>query len=1123
MMFSGNRILFLSLALFIWRNANGLGVWQNRPANYWQSGGVSKSFGDTALSPAQQGFSSSASGVQTAVGDVGSAQPLTTSASGDSVANVPGFLRQYSISQAQNVLSPQSTANQASRGFQNQLVSSPVSSAQSSASQSLSSQQSSLQSSASQSSALQQSSLQLASPSQGTATVPGVSSQPLTQTQPSRPVTVPLSVASDFPTTSQQASPVSQSAAGTLYGQPSSWYSFTQGQTPSQSVTTSYKPVSLPQGSTSQSFASQQSSLQLGSPSLGTASVPAIQMQSSSPVTSTLSLTSNLPTSSQAQTSYVSQSATDPLHGHASSLYSSRSADAPNTLGVAVIGVYTAGPAQWYRVDPFGRTSQINVLPSPSQATGSLGSQAASSSSTTTSQTQSTTGSVGFGFQSQSAPASTVSLTQGAAQLPTLTQGAAQLPTLTQAANPSASVSQPSQGEQSSWRSSGVSTSFGQSSSGQGGLSLPLQSTANQAALGFQNQLVSSPVSSAPSSASQSLSSQQSSLQFASPGQATSSLPQSFTANYVFGTQTQPSSPGTVSLSVASDFPTTSQQASSGSQSAVGTLYAQPSNWYSFTLGQAPSQSATASYKPVSQSQSSTSQSSASQSSALQQSSLQLASPSQGTATVPGIQVQTSSPVTSTLSLASNLPTTSQQATSGSQLATGTLYGQPSSWFSSTQGQSFQTASQFGASQDRSASSSQGSVSLSSSTLQTPSQFQATPYKPVLTSQGSASQSLTSQQSSLQVTSPSQGVSSQPLTLSGSYAFGTQTQPSRPSVTTSYKPVSLPQGSASQSFASQQSSLQLGSPSLGTASVPAIQMQSSSPVTSTLSLTSNLPTSSQAQTSYVFQSATDPLHGQASSLYSSTQGQGVQIASRSADAPNTLGVAVIGVYTAGPAQWYRVDPFGRTSQINVLQSPSQATGSLGSQAASSSSTTTSQSQSTTGSVGFGFQSQSAPASTSSLTQGAAQLPTLTQGAAQLPTFTAANPSASVSQPSQGEQSSWRSSGVSTSFGQSSSGQVAPVATTQQFSSGWQGPVFSGTFPSQSASTSPSSGSYGSTFQSRTTQVGSFDQFSQVSSPLSVASTFTKGIPTSFGLLQGYSSQPIDFRPATQRGNDFLGN
>ncbi|XP_049324587.1 mucin-5AC-like isoform X1 [Astyanax mexicanus] len=861
-MVSGNRILFLCLALFIWRNASGLGVWQNRPANYWQSGGVSKSFGDTALSPAQQGFSSSASGVQTAVGDVGSAQPLSTSGSGDSVANVPGFLRQYTISRDQNVLSPFGS----------------------------------------------------------------------------------------FP----------QSQAG-----------------------------------------------------------------------------------------------------------------------------YTA-----------------------------------------------------------------------------------------------------------------------LSSVSSGGLSLPLQSTANQAALGFQNQLVSSPVSSAPSSASQSLSSQQSSLQFASPGQATSSLPQSFTANYVFGTQTQPSSPGTVSLSVASDFPTTSQQASSGSQSAVGTLYAQPSNWYSFTLGQAPSQSATASYKPVSQSQSSTSQSSASQSSALQQSSLQLASPSQGTATVPGIQVQTSSPVTSTLSLASNLPTTSQQATSGSQLATGTLYGQPSSWFSSTQGQSFQTASQFGASQDRSASSSQGSVSLSSSTLQTPSQFQATPYKPVLTSQGSASQSLTSQQSSLQVTSPSQGVSSQPLTLSGSYAFGTQTQPSRPvtvplsvasdfpttsqqassvsqsaagtlygqpsswysftqgqtpsqSVTTSYKPVSLPQGSASQSFASQQSSLQLGSPSLGTASVPAIQMQSSSPVTSTLSLTSNLPTSSQAQTSYVFQSATDPLHGQASSLYSSTQGQGVQIASRSADAPNTLGVAVIGVYTAGPAQWYRVDPFGRTSQINVLQSPSQATGSLGSQAASSSSTTTSQSQSTTGSVGFGFQSQSAPASTSfklptltqgaaqlptltqgaaqlptltqgaaqlpTLTQGAAQLPTLTQGAAQLPSFTAANPSASVSQPSQGEQSSWRSSGVSTSFGQSSSGQVAPVATTQQFSSGWQGPVFSGTFPSQSASTSPSSGSYGSTFQSRTTQVGSFDQFSQVSSPLSVASTFTKGIPTSFGLLQGYRSQPIDFRPATQRGSDFLVN
>ncbi|XP_049324591.1 mucin-5AC-like isoform X4 [Astyanax mexicanus] len=725
-MVSGNRILFLCLALFIWRNANGLGVWQNRPANYWQSGGVSKSFGDTALSPAQQGFSSSASGVQTAVGDVGSAQPLSTSGSGDSVANVPGFLRQYTISRDQNVLSPFGS----------------------------------------------------------------------------------------FP----------QSQAG-----------------------------------------------------------------------------------------------------------------------------YTA-----------------------------------------------------------------------------------------------------------------------LSSVSSGGLSLPLQSTANQAALGFQNQLVSSPVSSAPSSASQSLSSQQSSLQFASPGQATSSLPQSFTANYVFGTQTQPSSPGTVSLSVASDFPTTSQQASSGSQSAVGTLYAQPSNWYSFTLGQAPSQSATASYKPVSQSQSSTSQSSASQSSALQQSSLQLASPSQGTATVPGIQVQTSSPVTSTLSLASNLPTTSQQATSGSQLATGTLYGQPSSWYSFTQGQ-------------------------------TPSQ----------------------------------------------------------SVTTSYKPVSLPQGSASQSFASQQSSLQLGSPSLGTASVPAIQMQSSSPVTSTLSLTSNLPTSSQAQTSYVFQSATDPLHGQASSLYSSTQGQGVQIASRSADAPNTLGVAVIGVYTAGPAQWYRVDPFGRTSQINVLQSPSQATGSLGSQAASSSSTTTSQSQSTTGSVGFGFQSQSAPASTSfklptltqgaaqlptltqgaaqlptltqgaaqlpTLTQGAAQLPTLTQGAAQLPSFTAANPSASVSQPSQGEQSSWRSSGVSTSFGQSSSGQVAPVATTQQFSSGWQGPVFSGTFPSQSASTSPSSGSYGSTFQSRTTQVGSFDQFSQVSSPLSVASTFTKGIPTSFGLLQGYRSQPIDFRPATQRGSDFLVN
>ncbi|XP_049324590.1 mucin-19-like isoform X3 [Astyanax mexicanus] len=831
-MVSGNRILFLCLALFIWRNANGLGVWQNRPANYWQSGGVSKSFGDTALSPAQQGFSSSASGVQTAVGDVGSAQPLSTSGRGDSVANVPGFLRQYTISRPdQNVLSPFGS----------------------------------------------------------------------------------------FP----------QSQAG-----------------------------------------------------------------------------------------------------------------------------YTA-----------------------------------------------------------------------------------------------------------------------LSSVSSGGLSLPLQSTANQAALGFQNQLVSSPVSSAPSSASQSLSSQQSSLQFASPGQATSSLPQSFTANYVFGTQTQPSSPGTVSLSVASDFPTTSQQASSGSQSAVGTLYAQPSNWYSFTLGQAPSQSATASYKPVSQSQSSASQSSALQQSSLSSSSQVTTSVSQSlpSSYVSGIQAQYSSPVTSTLSLASNLPTSSQQASSGSQLATGTLYGQPSSWFSSTQGQSFQTASQFGASPDRSASSSQGSVSLSSSTLQTPSQFQATPYKPVFTSQGSASQSLTSQQSSLQVTSPSQGVSSQPLT---------QTQPSRPvtvplsvasefpttsqqassvsqsaagtlygqpsswysftqgqtpsqSVTTSYKPVSLPQGSASQSFASQQSSLQLGSPSLGTASVPAIQMQSSSPVTSTLSLTSNLPTSSQAQNSYVSQSATDPLHGHASSLYSSMQGQGVQIASRSADAPNTLGVAVIGVYTAGPAQWYRVDPFGRTSQINVLPSPSQATGSLGSQAASSSSTTTSQSQSTTGSVGFGFQSQSAPASTVSLTQGAAQLPTLTQGAAQLPTltqgaaqlpsFTAANPSASVSQPSQGEQSSWRSSGVSTSFGQSSSGQVAPVATTQQFSSGWQGPVFSGTFPSQSASTSPSSGSYGSTFQSRATQVGSFDQFSQVSSPLSVASTFTKGIPTSFGLLQGYSSQPIDFRPATQRGSDFLVN
>ncbi|XP_007241795.3 nuclear pore complex protein DDB_G0274915 [Astyanax mexicanus] len=951
MVLSRNSLHCLFLALFLWESANGLGVWQKRPANYWQSRDGSKDPGGQALSPAQQDFSSSASGVQTAVYDVGSAQPLSTSGSGGSATTFLGFLRQYTISSDQNVPNqysplPQSQGgytaqpsvslgNQPAPGFQSQQLSAPVFPSQGSASQSLGSQQSSLQ---------------LASPG------PVVSSPPLqfvvpgTQTLSPSPGTSSLSSMSAFATTSQQGSYDSQSAASSLYGQPPSWYSPSQGQssqTSFQSQTSMYKPVTLSQASASQSPSFQQASSQLASPSLSLTTSYAPGAQPLSPGTSSLSSTSTFATTPQ-QATYGSQSATGMLHGLASSVNPSQFAKALNQPAVVVIDAYTAGPVQWYRIDPFRQTIQTSMPLSPSQALGSQGSQAASSSSLSTSQIQSTTGPIGFGFQSQSAPASTVALTQGAAQLPSFQAPSGFSSTPFSAASPSASVSQPTQGIQSSatLSSSSVSTSQTQSTSGSSGFGFQSQST--PVSTGFQSQLVSSPVSPVQGSASQSLASQQSSLQLGSSSQATSSLPLSFTAGYVPGSQAQPSSSATSSLSSASA--TSSQQASYGSQSVTGAQYGQGK--------MSP-------YKPLS-----ASQGSAPMSIASQQGSLQLASPSLSLTTsyAPETQSQPLSPATSSLSSAS--PTTSQQTSYGSQTAAG---------------------------------------------------------------------SLASQQSSLQFGS------SQPLSFTASYAPETQSQPSSPA---------------------------------------------------TSSLISASPTTAQ-QTSSGSQSATGTLYGQPSSLYSSSQGQNIQVPTQSADAPYK---PALGAYTAGPAQWYRFDPFGQTSQINKPFPQSQASGSQGSQATSSSSTTTSQTQSTTGSVGFGFQSQSAPAPTVGLTQSAAQAPSFQapSGFSSM-SFSASSPSASVSQPSQGIQSSvtWTSPVVSTSFGQD-----IPVAITQQYS--WDALQVTGassSLPSQVPSTSQTSGNYGSAFQSSTTQVGSFDQYNPASSTF----TSAQGTPISFGLAQDYGT------------------
>ncbi|KAI4872696.1 hypothetical protein NFI96_008742 [Prochilodus magdalenae] len=224
-----------------------------------------------------------------------------------------------------------------------------------------------------------------------------------------------------------------------------------------------------------------------------------------------------------------------------------------------------------------------------------------------------------------------------------------------------------------------------------------------------------------------------------------------------------------------------------------------------------------------------------------------------------------------------------------------------------------------------------------------------------------------------------------------------------------------------------------------------------------------------------------------------------------------------GADPSGRAQWYRVD----LRQVQASQSPLQRPGGQSDQVAAGSDPSVFQSQSTPGTWAFASQPQGAPASPVTLTQGGVQSP-----AFQTTSRYAASPSVSVPQPSQRDPTSltWRTPTVLSSYGQTSPGRTAPVATSQQFPDAVLVPQGMGSpaaLQPQASSPWQTPSSYSPVPQVSAPQAGRFGQYSPVSS---VPSTFsardgpgTLGFPVQSSQVQsgqalggsGLQASPVD--------------
>ena len=192
-----------------------------------------------------------------------------------------------------------------------------------------------------------------------------------------------------------------------------------------------------------------------------------------------------------------------------------------------------------------------------------------------------------------------------------------------------------------------------------------------------------------------------------------------------------------------------------------------------------------------------------------------------------------------------------------------------------------------------------------------------------------------------------------------------------------------------------------------------------------------------------------------------------------------------GADPSGRAQWFRVD----LSQVQASQSPFQRPGGRFDQVALGRDPSVFQSQSTPGTWGFASQTQGAPASPVTLTQSGVQSP-----AFQTTSRYAPSPSVSVPQLSQRDPTSltWRTPTVSSSYGQTSPGRTAPVATSQQFPDAAlvaQGMGSPAALQPQALSPWQTPSSYSPVPQVSAPLAGRFGQYSPVSS---VPSTFSAG-------------------------------
>ncbi|KAI4904130.1 hypothetical protein NFI96_009300 [Prochilodus magdalenae] len=192
-----------------------------------------------------------------------------------------------------------------------------------------------------------------------------------------------------------------------------------------------------------------------------------------------------------------------------------------------------------------------------------------------------------------------------------------------------------------------------------------------------------------------------------------------------------------------------------------------------------------------------------------------------------------------------------------------------------------------------------------------------------------------------------------------------------------------------------------------------------------------------------------------------------------------------GADPSGRAQWYRVD----LRQVQASQSPFQRPGGQSDQVASGSDPSVFQSQSAPGTWGFASQTQGAPASPVTLSQSGVQ-----STAFQTTSRYAASPSVSVPQLSQRDPTSltWRTPTVSSSYGQTSPGRTAPVATSQQFPDAALVPQGMGSpaaLQPQASSPWQTPSSYSPVPQVSAPQAGRFGQYSPVSS---VPYTFSAG-------------------------------